>query len=518
MTSELNTYYQNAQLSMAAYASLSPGMTPADYVTALKNQEMPEALATVFASKYTVLSQSAPDATGFSATLFLDNATGQKILAVRGTNDLFDALTDLVDVALLGTTALQSQYQSLKNYYQQLITEGKLGASETFSVTGHSLGGFLAQAFAVDYAGEVSSAYAHNAPGIGGVVVNVLSTLGVTASSISTANITNLFAEPGPNFTSGLGTLLGAAQPIDIEEQASALDNHKIKYLTDALAIYNLFATIAPAVSASTITDILKASSYTTLTRDPNDTSLENVLDALRTLFQQNYAQSTVNTNATPTAPDNRDSFYTNLIDLQAYLKNSPFYNSTTQSLGFTVDKLTNAGAATLVTNAQTDIAYRYALYKLNPFVVDNAPALYSAINTGGALDRYDATTRTGALTDEYLKDRAAFLTNKLNAATNDSVYSDQMPVPYVSGSSLQVFEDKTSNYQLYTGDPYAVGVTPPASFNQIRFGLVNIDTLTGGDQWDKLYGEDGNDSLTGGKGNDYLEGGRGTDTYNSMR
>lgn len=170
----INQYFDFAQLAQASYSSLLPGVPN---VFALKTSDgagFSQQQADTFALGYTVLSQSVPNANGFSATLFKNNATGEKILAIRGTNDLFDGLTDVVDIALLGTTALQPQYASLKAYYQQLLTEGKLGAAETFSVTGHSLGGFLAQSFAVDYAGNVAQTYTYNAPGIGGVVADVL--------------------------------------------------------------------------------------------------------------------------------------------------------------------------------------------------------------------------------------------------------------------------------------------------------------------------------------------------------
>jgi hypothetical protein len=36
-------------------------------------------------------------------------------------------------------------------------------------ITGHSLGGFLAQAFTVDHATDVIHTYTYNAPGTGGI-------------------------------------------------------------------------------------------------------------------------------------------------------------------------------------------------------------------------------------------------------------------------------------------------------------------------------------------------------------
>lgn len=63
--------------------------------------------------------------------------------------------------------------------------------------------------------------------------------------------------------------------------------------------------------------------------------------------------------------------------------------------------------------------AYRYALYKLNPFAVTGSTVLYDGINAHDQLTRYNPATGSGALTDQYLKDRAAMLSWKLRFDIN---------------------------------------------------------------------------------------------------
>ena len=89
--------------------------------------------------------------------------------------------------------------------------------------------------------------------------------------------------------------------------------------------------------------------------------------------------------------------------------------------------------------------AYRYALYKLNPFVVTGSSALYDGINAHGELNRYNPATGTGSLTEQYIKDRAAMLTWKLKFGTNDTEPAGDTFVQPQGGTPFY-FEDFTSN------------------------------------------------------------------------
>lgn len=107
----ISDFVTQAELALAAYASLNIG---APNTTLLEEAGMAVDQAALFAATYSVAAQYTDPATGLSATVFAD-ATGNTYLAIRGTEiTLQDLLTDVIDIALLGTTALQSQYASLK--------------------------------------------------------------------------------------------------------------------------------------------------------------------------------------------------------------------------------------------------------------------------------------------------------------------------------------------------------------------------------------------------------------------
>ena len=160
---------------------------------------------------------------------------------------------------------------------------------------------------------------------------------------------------------------------------------------------------------------------------------------------------------------------------------------------------------------AQSDIAVRYALHKLNPFTVTGNPSLYDTINTDGSLDRYNPSTGSGNLTDQYLKDRSSFLTNKIRAGLdNTDTRTGDALATYLGAP--QYFEDKTADYtyKLYLGKDRYASDKSTDEMTKLVFGSSGIDSIIGGREWDHLYGMQGDDTLTGGKGNDYLEGGPG--------
>src|SRR6266496_4298693 len=135
-------YARQAELALAAYATLGAG-TP-DPVE-LKKAGMAPAEAQQFASSWRVVTQynqvSDPypvfddqgqfvgistTTNGLSATVFEEISTGQRYLAIRGTDDFYDIATDLVSVLLLGDTKFQGQYQSLRIKVQEWLADGTL--------------------------------------------------------------------------------------------------------------------------------------------------------------------------------------------------------------------------------------------------------------------------------------------------------------------------------------------------------------------------------------------------------
>jgi|GEM_PF-884799 len=533
-----NLMFNEAELSLAAYADLIPGsLLSENQQESLKLAGMATEQAQRFAEQWRVVTQynhteqlptydDAGNLTGYvtssnglSVTVFEEVETGKRYLSVRGTQDANDLVTDLASVAILGTPHFQSQYQSLREKVQEWLSDNTLPSM--FTVSGHSLGGFLATGIASDFAANIEHAYLYNSPGlegiglIGSAVATILQALGLS-TTVDPTKISNLKADAGISPVSGLGVQVAPPIPIVIENQfASDVDNppaarnHSLQPLTDALALYASFAMIAPGTTVETVGRILKSANH------QNKLTLEATLDSLRTLFQVNYAKGNATDTASTTPTGDREKFYTNLLALKDFLTASPFYNPDTKSLGLNVLSLADANATGLAASTKFSLATRYALLKLNPFLVAGNNDLYNQINTDHSLDLYDATTGTGSLTEQYLKDRASFLTNKLWASTNDRITESQDALFVRSGASAY-FEDRGGNapYKLYQGLGLAVSSIPTATMTQYLFGGASADTLNGGNEADHIYGMSGDDALRGNKGNDYLEGGQGSDTY----
>ncbi|EEQ64242.1 triacylglycerol lipase [Helicobacter pullorum MIT 98-5489] len=110
---------------------------------------------------------------GFSATLFYDTKATSKdleyIFVIRGSNDANDIITDLKDI-FASKSNPKEQYFDMLLFYQDCIKQGYITETTPLIVVGHSLGGALAQLFALSFATAESASiikgvYTYNAPG-----------------------------------------------------------------------------------------------------------------------------------------------------------------------------------------------------------------------------------------------------------------------------------------------------------------------------------------------------------------
>ena len=143
MTS-IEQFSQQAELAQAAYAIVTKGMFGDDekYIDALKGANMSQSQAEAFAAEWTVVDSAEFD-NGAAATIFKNVKTGVCYLAVRGTEPS-DAADYAADAFLAAgfSSYTNPQFWSLEDQVQEWINDGDLPAS--FTVTGHSLGGYLA--------------------------------------------------------------------------------------------------------------------------------------------------------------------------------------------------------------------------------------------------------------------------------------------------------------------------------------------------------------------------------------
>ena len=165
--------------SFLAYAAYAVGLEAGSIATQL-NQQILTGKGVAMADSQLALQSLADvtvvaeyqDSTGAAMTLF--EKSGQYSLAVRGTEI---TATDLGADLLLAAgipARLNPQYSSLQAELSNWVADPGILGGKSFTVTGHSLGGYLASALkgGVDAHGvpfSISDAYLFNSPGMGGI-------------------------------------------------------------------------------------------------------------------------------------------------------------------------------------------------------------------------------------------------------------------------------------------------------------------------------------------------------------
>ena len=406
-------------------------------------------------------------------------------------------------------------------------------AAKGITVTGHSLGGHLADVFDRLFAGAGADVFKINSAGFatgsiagvsGNAATNIRNLFGMLggATSFDSGNNLNLYGDKNPEIVTMNGPGLfqqGGHEAIFIEQDTFIQDafGHGASQITDTLAVFNLFIELDGSLQSATPQAVL-AKLNPLFEAASNDTafSLESIVGALGRLFTGNGL----------IAQDDRESLYGLISDI----KQTMLYQQTAGLL--TIQPLTEFGGAAIATKAQADsaegLAYRYALANLLPFAITGDANIYASHNANGELNLYDPATGTGGLTSQYLKDRAAMLSWKLKYDVGAEDADDDLlgildrdNKPYLEkwdSYSISGDWDFIDHTAIVSGAPLklsidGVDLTTTAN-HQIVFGSQNADTLAGDSLSDNIYGGAGNDTLTGGKGNDYLEGGQGFDTY----
>ncbi|WP_048441573.1 hypothetical protein, partial [Caenimonas sp. SL110] len=445
---------------------------------------------------------------GFFAALFQKvdasgTPTGEKVLGIRGTDAShwgIDFAVDVVAIALLGTNRGLRQYQSLETFYGQMVTTGKLGASELITVSGHSLGGFLAQAFAADYDLVVKAAYTYNAPGfsgsipVGGVNTEILEFFGITDASIPNAKIFNARAIEGFSATAGLGQMIGFVNAFNIEK-SGPVSNHSIITLTDSLAVQQLLSELDYTLSQDATNYLVRTSS------NQHGNTLELLVDSVRHLV--------LGTGKPSTEQGNRDMLYANLQELATAVR----------SVAGTV-RIDGTHPATASTSHQDFAAFlslttgaTFSLRSLDAAAVEDAlkgvhATAYADWNADREALVAGASQDSLNFTDTYLNDRAAFLNWRSLAYTADQTFVNSALAPTDRTFEYHWKEvGSTQDNALLVSRVQGLGTTPAQI---ISFGGDSADSLSGNANpnfGDRLYGGAGDDILNGLAGSDYLEG-----------
>jgi len=497
---------------------------------------------------YQVKATSPPSTNGFQALLLekIDpndpKIAGSKyVFAFRGTevkSGIRELWYDLIqtDVLGMGLKDVPAQFLEAILFVQEQMAKVSDLTVQNTTLTGHSLGGSLATAISYVFGFQ---AYGYNPFGIAKNDLFSAATIGdvfrevvkdvlpfyvadptsVNINTIQNTTVIHAIADdlgldvnrlisalnsstpvtgtPGTNINvvsvgadyqelvSGLltdivGGLVGDFQPI-VEHQntfAGGFFSHGIAALNENIAIYNNLLTLLPGYDYRGLTDVISNVSS-------RDNQVHRVLVGLADLLQ---------------IPD------TGSLSSQALSEQLAQHTG----LNLSLTALTAMPADEIAFNATDDtatgLAYRYALSRLNPFVVIGDASLYTPHNRNGELDQYDPSNGQGTLSNNWIHDRAEMLYWQMVAdaakaeATAENPYLNAPPGFY---------RDHETGRSLVLGPPH-IG----EEHRQVHFGSINSDVLSGSNGgFDHLYGMAGNDILKGYGGNDYLEGGAGNDT-----
>lgn len=502
----INNYFVHAQLGFAAYAPLYYGISGNAYRDSLIIGGMSVTQAQIFSQKWHVASQFSDQMSGLSATVFEDLVDGKRYLSIRGTEptDIGDIGTDLLIVLTGYEINLSAQYRQLKAKVSEWLADGTLQPG--FTVSGHSLGGFLATGLTADFATSLSHAYLYNAPGLNGMLGSatapILQAFGITAP-VDASKISNIKADAGLSPIAGLGAQVSVPVWIAIENQflsdvsnSPPARNHAQEILSDTLSVYAAYSALMPALTAESMASIIHAASV------QNKTSLESALDVLRKVIL-GEVQATVE--------GDRDDFYRNLYALQQDDRYKAFIGKAS------FRDLSSTSAGTLTAEAKESFGSFLALKYLLPFTIGGATdVLAQAYPDLYLVWLEDQAKRVSGQTDmkysdQWLRDRATLLIWK------EKYFSADGQVALRGGDTeTYIFENKGLNepdLSLTVVGHQRLSVVSPG---KVVFGSSESETITGSDirAGDRLYAGDGDDTLIAGGGNDLLEGGGGFDTY----
>ncbi len=480
------------QLAFASYAVLGKGVIVPG---ALRDAGMSSVQADLFSNEWVVLDQFNA-LSGLSATVFQRRSEAGTYLAVRGTeisgpNALLDLTADYV-LATGFPSQLNPQFISLRNQVSTWLANGIL--TPTFSVTGHSLGGYLAGAIGLALPNNATSVYSYNAPGVGGVISGAQQLL---KQVLGLGNVpllhgfANLRGAQGLSLISGLGAQLSPPIKIEIEGAAGlGISNHVIEKISDSLAVYLALSRFNASYGIDEIGKIVASSS---------DQGLDTLERALNPLARA--------VGASLVSVGDRDGLFATIDALRIAAPDDLVVVNIRTLIG-----LTSASLAAQA-NSSEAIFYRNALKNLDSYLVVSTSTPYlGSLTSDASIGFYNPESGAG-LTDEYVADRAEMLSWKIRDFLVDgqvALKGDRAETVKYIDKTLKGSSGRDLTFTV-TGKREGSVINPAF----IAFGSESSDVLNGGNVaiGDHLYGAGGNDTLNGQEGDDYLEGGLGDDT-----
>ena len=286
----VTTFFEQSELALASYGYLYKYITGDEYQTRLENAGMTAKQAEFFASTnangWKILDQYTDDVYGSGASATVFEHEGKKYLAVRGTEaQAGDFMSDGL-LALGVPNFLNPQYLALKSKIDVWMNDPNVLKGSTCTITGHSLGGYLALALKGAYADKITDVYMYNAPGVGGIFANVPNFMTAAFGSLNfpADGVWNIKGSEGLSVITGLGHQVGTIINMPIEA-APGLggNNHSVIRLVDSLAVYSMLTRLDSSLDIEGYMQLLNAADK--VADKVADNSLERMVDSLQYLM-----------------------------------------------------------------------------------------------------------------------------------------------------------------------------------------------------------------------------------------
>ncbi|MCB1761109.1 MAG: hypothetical protein KDI68_15165 [Gammaproteobacteria bacterium] len=405
---------------------------------------------------------------------------------------------------------------------------GGLDADDSISVTGHSLGGHLAAAILRLKPLLFDHAVSFNAPGFD-PPLGVPPYMAIANGRAWSESFIRLFEHAGLSPAASFGSLGDRLFTVESESSRPGDDwslvsssltgmpptgelflttesnSHSMDQMMDALALQSLIAGLNPQLSLTRIGTLLwHASASAGESEEQLVERLSELLLNEKLELPRSMTPEISGFWKDPAEYATRVPLQEQILALKAVAQGSP---------DLRLQPLASGDSDRLVEMAQQSgdagLAARYALTRLNPFLIEGDPAIYLPHNGQGELDLHDPERNSGGLSGRYLAAREQMLDLQLSANYFDrdsallSTMRSRSFVDYGAGSATTplAFSEQASLDPIR--QPY-----------RVVFGDDAGQPLEGAGGNDSLFGGAGDDLLDGGGGDDYLEGGVGSDRY----